>query len=534
METLLELLDTLAREAARGLTEYDRRGRAAVRRSYAEIARRARGHGATLAEHGVGAGQVVFLQLPNGLDLVESFLGAVGIGALPCCLAPPRALGGIEAYRARMGLLFDAFAGCHLVADRETGERSGQPFQELRAVDASGAGPASVRMPAPEDVAFVQLTSGTSNAPKAVRISHRALLANADGILSGGRGQPEDAYVSWLPLYHDMGLVGMLFCALRSGADLHLFRPETFAARPLLWLDRIARVGLGEGDSPPASVVTTAPNFAYQHCVDAIAEGAEAGLDLSRWRVAGCGAERVRPETLDEFAARFGPVGFRAEAFVPCYGMAEATLAVTFTSRDRAPVLEDGHVGCGHAVPATEIVIRDPAGNPLDEGVQGEITVRGPGLCSGYAPPQADAGAALRDGWLHTGDRGFVRDGELFVTGRIKDLIIIDGHNLDPDEVEAIADRVVRCSGGRCGAFAVEVDGRERVVLAVETPPKSRASWDAWADEIGTGVAAALGLRLHDLRFVARGDLPTTSSGKVQRARLREAYLDQAAPFQHH
>jgi len=516
MHTVIDILEAMQGEPVRGVTEYDRRGRAVATRSYAEIAARARGMGATMLQDGVAPGAVVFLQLPNGLDLIESFLGAVAVGALPCCLAPPRALGGIEAYQERMRGLFGSFPGCHLISDDDTGSRSGQEYR-LVPTPAEGGSEVSAELarPAPESIAFLQLTSGTSKTPKAVQISHGALVANTDGILEGGRGVPTDTFVSWLPLYHDMGLVGMLFCALRSLCPIELFRPDTFAARPLTWLQTIARV---EG-----TAVVTAPNFAYQHCVQAVPEGAEQGLDLSGWRVAGCGAERVRPETLEQFAARFGAVGFRPEAFVPCYGMAEATLALTFTSRDRPPVIVDGHVGCGKAVADTAIVIRDQDGVALADGVEGEITARGPGLCSGYT--SATEAPPIRDGWLHTGDRGFLVDGELFVTGRFKDLIIIDGHNLDPDEVEAVGDAAVRCPGGRCGAFAVEVEGRERVVLVVEVPVRSDDQLAEWADQIGAGVAARFGFRLHDLLFVARGELPTTSSGKVRRAQLRTAYL---------
>ena len=518
MKTVLDLIENLGQETEHGITEHDRRGKPVVTRTYAEVVERARAIGAAFLEAGVEPGTPVFLQLPNGLQLVESFLGAVLAGALPCCLAPPRALGGIEAFQARIAGLFSAFPSARLVADEETGQRCGQAYM-LPPEPAAGAS-CPPREADPEDVAFLQLTSGTTQAPRGVQISHRALLGNLDGICHGGRRKPIDAYVSWLPLYHDMGLVGLLFCALYTRSPLKLFRPETFVARPLTWLKAIS-------DFKGRRVISTAPNFAYQHCVNALPpeklEGQ--GLDLSNWRLAGCGAERVRPETLQAFNASFRPHGFPSNAFLPCYGMAEATLAVTFTLLDGEPRVVDGHVSCGWPVRNTEVVIRDAEGNPQPDGVDGEITVRGPGLCSGYTG-DANVPQPVRDGWLHTGDRGHLRDGELFVTGRYKDLIIVEGHNIDPDEIEFHGDQVVQLPGCRSGAFAVDVEGRERAVLVVETSGKEPAEQlPAWADEIGSRVANALGFKLYDLAFVRRGGLPTTSSGKVQRSKLRERYL---------
>ena len=513
MESAIDIVRGLAGRADAGITTYDRMGRKRFHRSYDELHGRARAMGAALRAAGVGPEEVVFLQLPNGVELVECFLGAIVAGARPCCLSPPRALGGLETYQRRLQWLIEAFPGSHLIAEEATGSRSGQDYFAPPELAADAA---VLELPAvaAHDIAFLQLTSGTSRAPKAVRISHGALAANALGILESGRHRDGDGFVSWLPLYHDMGLVGMLVCALAGASPMHLLRPETFAARPLTWLRTLADL--------PGTGITTAPNFAYQHCVDTLGPEALAGLDLSRWRVAGCGAERVRPQTLEEFSALCAPAGFRPEAFVPCYGMAEATLAVTFESRDAPPVVRDGTVSCGGPLPETEIVIRGPDGQARTDGAVGEITVRSPSLCSGYTG--AEEQPPVRDGWLHTGDLGFLCDGALYVTGRLKDTVIIDGQNLDPDEVEEIGERTVRTPGGRCGAFPIDVDGRERVVLAVEVAGKSSDSFAAWAEQIDGEVANLFGFRLRDLVFVRRGELPTTSSGKVRRSVLRGLY----------
>ncbi len=236
----------------------------------------------------------------------------------------------------------------------------------------------------------------------------------------------------------------------------------------------------------------------------------------------------MRPETLDDFAAHFAPAGFNQESFVPCYGMAEAILAVTFGSGGELPVIHDGNVSCGRPIPETEVVIRDPDNNSVADCQQGEVTVRSPSLCSGYLAIGEDSrdeyGTEIRDGWLHTGDRGYLRHGELYITGRYKDLIIVDGVNIDPDEIEMIGEAVVGGVGNRSGAFSVEVEGRERVVLVNESADKADEVLREWSHEIGDRVAQLFGFRLLDLVFVRRGGMNKTSSGKVQRAILRSQY----------
>ncbi len=519
MGTVLDLIAAAGDLPGRGVLVYDRRGREAGRRSYWDLVRRARATGAGYLASGLEPGGHVFLQLPNSLELVEGFLGAILVGLAPCCVAPPRALGGIQTFRQRIRVLLEQFPGARLVAQQDLGEAAEVPFLLPPTPETGGNDKTPTGTPHhvdAESMAFLQLTSGSTRRPRAVRISHRALLANVRDICASGRGDAADSFVTWLPLYHDMGLVGSLFSALALGSNLHLMQPETFVARPRLWLQAISDV--------PGETISTAPNFAFQLCVDRIGASEIPGLDLSRWRLAGCGAERVRPETLDAFAARFEAAGFRKESFVPCYGMAETTLAVTFGAGDRIPRVHDGNVSCGSPIPNTKVVIRDSDGSPLPEGVQGEITVQSESLCSGYAGDTAPDQGPIRDGWLHTGDRGYLRDGELYVTGRYKDLIIIDGTNIDPDEIEVIADETVGSAGGRSGAFSIEVGGRERVVLVSETAPRPGDVLQAWNRKIGDRVAKLFGFRLYDMVFVRRGGLSKTSSGKVQRGRLRERY----------
>ena len=513
MNNAIDLINTLADRTSAAMSEFNRRGQLTLSRTHAELHERSMNIAAAMREAGIGPGAIVFVQLPNGCSLVEQFFAAIFAGALPCCLAPPRALGGIEGYRERMKYLFDAFPGCMLITDEDTGSKSGRPFSVPFEPLASNTS-FDVRTPDPEAIVFLQLTSGTSRSPKAVRISHRALTANIEGMILGAKCTAADTCVSWLPLYHDMGLVGMVLATLGNGSSLQLFRPDTFAARPYTWLKTISDL--------PGTGITTAPNFAYQHCVNSISPEQVETLDLSRWRVAGCGAERVRSETMQAFIDYFAKAGFDPSALTPCYGMAETTLAVTFDRRDQPPKILDGVVSCGRPLKDTEIVIRDLDGNPLPDGESGEITVRGPGLFSGYT--SITAANPMRDGWLHTGDIGLFTGGELFVSGRLKNLIILDGQNLDPTEIEAIAEDAVTTRGGRYAAFPTEVNGRERVVLAVEVPRKSTANLDAWSEVIDEGIASHFGFRLHELFFVARGHLPTTSSGKVRRSEARRMY----------
>jgi len=510
--TIIDVIARLADAPDRMFYVYDRRGRRVHEQSYPELARRAR---AMAAKFDCEPGQIVFLQLPNSQVLVECLLGAIIAGLVPCCLAPPRALGGIETFQERMQLLLRTFPESRLVTREDVGSLAGVPYSVPPEVSSDDP-PASLPEVDSEAIGFLQLTSGSTRHPKAVRISHRALVANVLAFCeSAHRTTPErETFVSWLPLYHDMGLVGNLFASLVMRNHLHLMPPDAFLARPLTWLRIISEA--------TEAVIATAPNFAYQECVRRISAEQVETLDLSRWNLACCGAERVRSETLDAFADHFAPAGFSRESFVPCYGMAEATLAVTFGAGGRIPPVHDGNVSCGHPVPGTRVVIRSLDGDPLPDGDQGEITVTGSGLCSGYAG--SEHASALRDGWLHTGDRGYLREGELYVTGRYDDLIIVDGVNIDPDEFEGFAEEIVQIAGARSAAFPVEEDGRERVVIVAESTPQPDECFETWGREIGEKVGRVFGFKLHDVVFVRRGALIKTSSGKVKRRKLRESY----------
>lgn len=512
--TLVDLVADMAqRDPARGVTVYDRRAKRSTTRSYAELAERARRWGGWLRERGVEREQVVFICLPTSHDLVEAFLGASLLGAYPCLLALPRAIGGLDAFRRRVDKIGARYGGSHLITTPDVGAEVERAFHAVP--DDLAAAPLLELTPAdPQALAYVQLTSGSTQLPKAVAITHANLAANTGGIFRAGQGSPEHTLVSWLPLYHDMGLVGTTLTAMMHGLQLCLMPPEAFVGNPLRWLAVIA--------AQEGLVVACAPNFGYQWCVDRIPAGKEDDLDLSRLDLALCGSEMVRPAMLDEFCARFGPRGFRRETFLPCYGMAETTLAVTLSVPHREPKLHEGRVSCGPPIDGLTVEVRDPETNAaVADGVEGEVVVRGTSVFAGYHLDEAATAAVLDpDGSFHTGDLGFLHAGELYITGRLKDLLILDGVNVAPYELEWLAQEHLPMEGGRAAAFSIEVSGRERAVLVAEV----KAAPDP---EVMTALKRQVGADfapLHELVLVRRGTLPKTSSGKVQRTKIKALY----------
>jgi fatty-acyl-CoA synthase len=339
--------------------------------------------------------------------------------------------------------------------------------------------------------------------------------------------------VSWLPLNHDMGLVGCFFLSIVHGIELYLLRPDSFLGRPKLWLQVL---------SDYKGTMSPAPNFAYQLCVERIESADVEGLDLSKWRIVLTGAEMVHPETCKAFSDKFAAQKFNPRHFTPSYGMAEATLAVT-SDRKRKGVrtmptagmadagLSLSEVVCvGAPVIDSELRISSPAkpGTFLPDGQIGEIWFRGPGVFGGYYNDPEETAESLCEGWLRTGDLGFLKDGELYITGRIKELLIINGLNLMPHELEWVAEGI---SGGggteRCAAFSVTKPGLgEHAVLVVEAATTDSAELARMDKEIRIRIGRALGLPLSDLVFIKRGQMPKTTSGKVQRRELRQRYLD--------
>ncbi|MCZ7644928.1 MAG: AMP-binding protein [Planctomycetota bacterium] len=548
-QTLPELLILAARACPeRGVRIFDRRGKESEFRAYPRMLAAARDAAARWAALGVRAGDRVLVCLPTCWELLDAWWGAVLLGARPVCIAPGGAMGAQEAHLRKLAAIFERLGASRLLCDESLARDAREAgLDELRrpivtAPQFAATTPADAfREAEPEldELAFMQLTSGSTGIPRAVMISHRAAVHNPRAIadaVCAPRGRllhdVADAVVSWLPLNHDMGLVGCMLFSVAHRLNLVLMRPDTtFLMRPQTWLQQVAAHGRS---------LSPAPNFAYQLCAQRVAPEALAGVDLGAWQAAMTGAEMIHPRTCAEFAERFARFGFRPEAFRPCYGLAEGTLAVTFDRAGQgvrtrplpsgagAGLGLDEVVSTGRAVLDTEVRVVAPDGSELPEGRVGQVRVKGPGVFSGYFNDAQATADGLRNGWLLTGDLGFLHGGELYLTGRTKDLLIVHGHNLMPHELEWLAEA---CAGGggseRCGAFAVAKDQEgEQAVLVLEVAEREAAALEALEREIRKRIGRELGLPLADVVFVRRGKVPKTSSGKVQRGELRRRYLD--------
>ncbi len=531
----------------RGIAIFDGRGRRAERRCYSELYEMANSSAARLTALGVDAGRPVLVALPTSWEWMEAWFGLLMLGALPVASS---GAGGMAASGAQFDKVdkvmarIDARFVIATEAFREQAIEQGFEFADPGVVTIEqlrSTSPArTVAKPRSDgdDLAFLQLTSGSTGLPRAVMISHRAAIHNPIASVEA-IGAPHDApaddwadaMVSWLPMYHDMGLIGCLILPILTGLDTWLLRPPTFLARPKLWLEHLGTHG---------TTFAPAPNFGYQLCVERIRPEQLEGVDLSGWRSALTGAEMIRPETTDAFIETFSPYGFRPTTFQPCYGLAEGTVAVTFDLRGEgirtlpAPAGADTGFGMSRVVSTgspirdTHIRIAAPDGSELGEHVIGEVAFEGPGVFSGYYNDPEATAESLVNGWFATGDLGFLADGELYLTGRTKDLLIVHGHNIMPEEIERLADGVTGGGGMlRSAAFSVARGaGGEEAIVVVEVDGRDPDRLPALDREIRVQIGRSMGLPLADLVFVRRGRIPRTTSGKMQRGELRHKYLD--------
>ena len=520
----------------------DRRGRTVDQRTYAALDEGARRVAASLGERDL-AGSPVLLNFPPGLDFVDAIFGCFYAG----CIAVPAPY----AIAKRSGERVESICrDCEPVAmlthsrfdseARARGELS--PAVERIApihVDALPPAPPSVslRVSSAASIALLQYTSGSTSSPKGVMLSHENLLANSEMIRDMFGQGPEVRGVGWLPLFHDMGLIGHVLQPVFNGGLSVLMSPLTFLQRPLTWLEAIAHW---------KATASGGPTYGFELCTSRISDEQAAALDLSSWRVAYCGSEPIRAETMERFADKFAASRFSRGAIYPCYGLAEATLMVTGSERgaglrttedvggtasSRGYAVPRKSVACGYACPGETVVIVDPDhGEPVHDGEVGEIWVSGPNVGRGYWRRPLDTadvfGARLKsiDGaFLRTGDLGFLQDGEIFVVGRMKDMIIVRGTNHAPADIEST---VATCFGSFAGAaqaaFSIDRSGREEVVVVHEVRTDlSGAETEAVFEQ----VSSQHGLRLYDLVLVPPGAIPRTSSGKVRRGQCRELYL---------
>jgi acyl-CoA synthetase (AMP-forming)/AMP-acid ligase II len=522
--------------------------------TYGDLHRRASAIAAHLRSLGA-ARERVLLVYPPGLDFVCAWFGCTYAGAVAVAIPPP-ALGPVSrsvanttaiARDARSTFVLTLTATANRMADRLI---DGSDLKAARwvATDGDIEGATSSWNPEvrPEDLAFLQYTSGSTAAPRGVMVTHGNLIHNLETIRASSFWERSDhGSVSWLPPYHDMGLIGGILAPLYVRVPATIMSPLAFVQRPVRWLRAITRF---------RAAVSGGPNFGYNLCVRKISAEERSTLDLSEWKVAFNGAEAIDPRTIRAFTAEFAGCGFRPEAFTPCYGLAESTLLVSATPRTVVPRVQafasaelssnrvvdatgapDGRSLVSSGRPAVGTIIVNPeTRRPLTSGQIGEIWVTGPSVARGYwnRPDEthesfnAELIGGAGDRYLRTGDLGFLHDGELFVVGRLKDLIIVDGANHHPQDIE----RTVRASHSALeaadgAAFSIDVDGREALVVVAAVDGASQDEAEELRHVIRTAVAEHHGIRVHDVVIVRPGQLPKTANRKIQRGASRSAYL---------
>jgi len=465
---------------------------------------------------------------------LDAFFGALHAGAVPVPLYPPVRLGRMDEYVEATARMLRVSGARVLVTSGSVARVIGRavaaagPGLELGVLDASGL-PEGRETSVPRaggDLALVQFSSGSTVDPKPVALSHASLAAQVSSLVVLVAPTAEDVLVSWLPLYHDMGLIGCLLGAASYPGPLVLIPPEHFLARPALWLRAVAR---------HRGTISAAPHFAYAYAADRVRDADLAGLSLASWRIALDGAEPVTTGALHRFAARFAPFGLDPGALMPVYGLSEAALAVTFSPSGRPPLAErvdpaslrsglvtPGErevVSVGAPIPGVEVEVRGEDGGALPERRLGRIHVRGPSLMQGYMGDPAATSRALRDGWLDTGDLGFHARGELFVHGRAKDVVVVRGANHAPEEFEACLAAVEGLRPGCAVAVGFLPDGGdgEELLLLAERIRAWRGDPAALAGAVREAVSSRTGVRPHTVRILEPGTLPRTSSGKMRR-----------------
>jgi len=519
-----------------------------------DLDQQARAIGAQLRDYRV-RGERVLILLPPGLHYISAFFGCLYAGAIAVPAYPPRPK---RPPSRLLAIIRDAQPVAVLTDTALSNQmrRRSSRIPELEAlrwsmvdeIDLEAARQWEMPALAGEDLAFLQYTSGSTAAPKGVMVSHHNLLHNMALISKGFGHISRSQGVFWLPPYHDMGMIGGILQPLYSESSVTLMSPVDFLQRPLRWLQAISKC---------QAAVSGGPNFAYELCADRIAPKALAELDLSSWEVAFNGAEPIRAETLDRFATIFEPCGFRRAAFYPCYGMAEATLFVTGGQKETPPIylsVKDASlqtqqvveaeeaddcstlVGCGQAPSTQRVVIVHPETcRACDDNQVGEIWVAGPSVAQGYwnQPEQTQVAfyASLADTqagpFLRTGDLGFLRQGELFVTGRLKDLIIIRGHNYYPQDIELTVERSHPALRPACGAaFAVEADAQERLVIVQEIKRSYLRNLNVLevVQAIRQGIAEHHDLQAYAILLLKTGSIPKISSGKIQRHACKQGF----------
>jgi fatty-acyl-CoA synthase len=551
-ETLLAARDAAMSITHKGYTFFDHT-LTPSNWSFDKAFKEAKRIGAHLQAKGLSKGDRLALVLNTPENFVLSFLGAISAGIMPVPLYPPLALGRMDNYMDRAAGILRVSGAKALLTTKEfmsvfqpvTSRTS--TLQNLLDIDLlrkASCDPIIREQAAlPNDPCFLQFTSGSTSAPRGVIVTHRNLIANAQAIIDSLEIKSDsDIAVSWLPLYHDMGLIGFVIATLVAQIPVVFIPTLSFVKHPGVWMDTIHKY---------RATITFGPNFAFDLATKRAPKTSRTNLDLSCLRVLGCGAEPINPKTMENFLETFSPWGLKANALIPCYGMAEATLAIAFDSTNRPaqklvidrqayeseniarPLGNNGNsqdpkkrlelVSCGHAIPGHEISILDENGRTLPEGKVGEIAFKGPSVTPGYFQNPEASSRLLKSGWLHTGDLGFILNGELYISGRQKDLIIINGRNYPPQAIEWIVEEVPGIRKGSVVAFSIKGESTEKLIVIAETIISDTAELST---AITTQVRSAFGLIVDKVVLVGRGAIPKTSSGKLQRRHTKALFED--------
>ncbi len=524
--------------------------------SYGRLLERAREVASGLVASGLQPNETVAVMLPTGEDFFYAFFGIALAGGVAVPIYPPAQASKIEEYvKRQVGILRNA--GVRLLISFGRVKAVSQVMRLALPTVRESATVDELRRrgrarPAadvdPSEIFFLQYTSGSTGDPKGVTLRHANVLANIQGIGWGVRVKPADTVVSWLPLYHDMGLIGSWLFSVYYGFPITILSPLDFLSRPERWLWALSDAG--------RDVLCPAPNFSYELCARKIPDEALADIDLSRWRVVINAGEAVLPETLARFEKRFRPYGFDAKGFIPCYGLAESSVALTFPPLRREPLIDtidrarferEGRaeaaepapgednaggrllrfVANGRPIPGHEVRIVDEDNRDVGGRVRGRVLFRGPSKTSGYyRNPEATAAVTTEGGWMDTGDLGYWADGELYITGRLKETIIKGGHNIAPQEIELATAHVAGVRRGCVAAFGVtdRGTGTERLIVVAETRTGERGDFDRIRREVVAAVNERVGIPPDHVELVAAQSIPKTSSGKIRRGETRQLY----------
>jgi len=546
-----EMLDYAA-QGETGVSFYSARGERLSALPWKEVRERAQVMARKLIGAGFARGDRLLITADTWPGFFDAFFGAQYAGLLPVPVSIPVGIGGKDAYLDQLRRQLAASGAVAAVGiDDLAGflADAAQEFAAIRlhggmgAIDSLPEKPVDLRPLGPADTCYIQFSSGSTRHPHGVQITQAALMANLAGMTGPGGLDvvAGDRATSWLPLYHDMGLIGFLMSPLSAQLSIDYLTPRDFARRPMQWLNLISRY---------RSTISYSPSFGYDLAVRRGAMQVPADLDLSSWRHAGIGGDMVRADVLDRFAETFESRGFKRSAFIPSYGMAEVCLAIAFNpggtgmrtdTVDRTVLAEaqraepaadpvDSHrarrfVICGKVLPGHRLEVRDERGQVLGDRAVGRIFVAGPSIMPGYFREPDASREVLVDGWLDTGDLGYMLNGEIVVTGRAKDLIIVNGRNVWPQDIEWAIEAQKVVKSGDSAAFSIDSADGERVVVAVLARVAGDEAKAALARDVAGAVREAVAVDCDVVLVPPTMGLPTTSSGKLSRARTKANYL---------